>query len=269
MAVPDEMGRGRAGLPAPGPEKAEFVRALFDTIAPAYDLMNRVMTAGLLGRWRRSFAGVTGLSPGEAALDVCCGTGELALLMARQVGPQGKVSGVDFSPRMLALARKKAEKTGWPVEFLLADALELPFPDASFHCAAIGFALRNVNDPRACLAEMSRVTRAGGRVVVLEICRPTAPWVRAWFYPYFYGLVPVLGLVAGFRASGLRPYSYLPRSLAYLPSLEELAALMRAVGLAEVRYRVLPPGVVSLHWGTRSAPVRGDDAKGNGRRGVE
>ncbi|MFZ5768883.1 MAG: class I SAM-dependent methyltransferase [Bacillota bacterium] len=259
------------------------MRKLFDTIAPRYDLMNTVMTGGYVLRWQRCFAQVTFLRPGQAALDVCCGTGELALIMARQVAPGGRVVGLDFSPRMLAIARGKAahwqatrtgrtgpgrgrhagpgslefaSAEGEPVEihFVTGDALQLPFPDGSFDCAAIGFALRNVSDIPRCLAEMARVVRPGGRVVALEVCRPPSRWVRAWFYPYFYTVVPLLGLLAGFRrpvAGGpLRPYSYLPRSLAYLPDLGDLAAAFAAAGLTEVQYRVLPPGVAALHWGT-------------------
>ena len=248
----------KGGLPPPGEEKEAFVRAIFDTIAARYDLMNRVMTAGFFGRWQRSLAEVTGLGPGQRALDVCCGTGDLALIMAGQVAPDGQVTGLDFSPAMLDLARRKAAR--WrarnPVrfEFVLGNALQMPFADRSFDCAAIGFALRNVSDIVRCLGEMTRVVRPGGRVVALEVCRPPSRLVRAWFYPYFYTVVPLLGIMAGFRRApgqgSLRPYSYLPRSLAYLPGLEELAAAFRRVGLTEVRYRVLPPGVVALHWGT-------------------
>lgn len=272
-------GRSRPprGLPAPGGEKEAFVRALFDTIAPRYDLMNRVMTAGFYGRWQRALAGVTGLVPGGAALDVCCGTGDLALLMAGQVGPGGRVVGVDFSRPMLELARRKAARwqaRGFSVEFVAGDALDLPFPDASFDCAAVGFALRNVSDIPRCLAEMARVVRPGGRVVALEVCRPPSPFVRAWFYPYFYTCVPLLGILAGFsrrvRGGVLRPYSYLPRSLAYLPAADRLADLFRRAGLGEVHYRVLPPGVVALHWGTvlRPTVARGRET-GKGPASVE
>lgn len=248
----------KGGLPRPGEEKEAFVRALFDTIAPRYDLMNRVMTAGFFGRWQRSLAEVTGLRPGQRALDVCCGTGDLALIMADQVAPHGRVTGLDFSPAMLDLARRKAARRQGrhPVyfEFVLGNALHMPFADRSFDCAAIGFALRNVSDVVRCLGEMVRVVRPGGRVVALEVCRPPSRLAGAWFYPYFYTVVPLLGILAGFRRApregSLRPYSYLPRSLAYLPGLQEIAATFRRVGLTEVGYRVLPPGVVALYWGT-------------------
>lgn len=272
--------RQGTGLPRPGEEKAMFVRTLFDTIAPRYDLMNRLMTAGFYPRWQRCLAAVTGLGPGGHALDVCCGTGDLGLIMARQVAPGGRVVGVDFSPRMLEIARRKAARgqaAAVEIEFVRGDALDLPFPDGSFDCAVIGFALRNVNDIPRCLAEMARVVRPGGRVLALEVCRPPSPWVRAWFYPYFHSVVPLLGVLAGFvrgvdegspperghprprgpmRPRGhraqrrLRPYGYLPRSLAYLPGLEELADALRSAGLTGVNYRVLPPGVVALHQGT-------------------
>ncbi|MDI6895010.1 MAG: ubiquinone/menaquinone biosynthesis methyltransferase [Bacillota bacterium] len=259
------MTKERLGLPRPGGEKEALVRSLFDTIAPRYDLMNRVMTAGFFGRWQRSLAEVTGLSPGRKALDVCCGTGDLALIMAGQVAPGGEVTGLDFSPRMLDIARRKASRwqAAWEtrIDFVTGDALQIPFPDRSFDCAAIGFALRNVSDIGRCLGEMARVVHPGGRVVALEVCRPSSLLVRAWFYPYFYTVVPLLGILAGFGQrldrSPLRPYTYLPRSLAYLPGLEELATAFRGAGLSDVHYRVLPPGVAALHWGTVPAVRQG------------
>lgn len=270
-----ETGGGRGALPRPGEEKARFVRRLFDTIAPRYDLMNRVMTAGFYPYWQRRLVAVTGLRPGGRALDVCCGTGDLALLMARQVAPGGGVDGVDFSGRMLEVARRKAARRPVPgvtLRFHHGDALALPFGDATFDCAVIGFALRNVNDIGGCLAEMARVVKPGGRVLALEVCRPRSAWVRAWFFPYFYTVVPLLGVLAGFAgaveegaapegAARLRPYAYLPRSLAYLPDLEELAAAFRAAGLEGVDYRVLPPGVVAVHRGT--VPPRAAGHKGS------
>ncbi|HHY94480.1 MAG TPA: class I SAM-dependent methyltransferase [Firmicutes bacterium] len=287
----DDRARHRlqvAGLPPAGEEKTGYVRAAFDAIARGYDLMNLIMTAGLVRYWRRAFARVTGLQPGGRALDVCCGTGELAFIMAEQVRPRwagpspttteegkGQVVGVDFSPRMLARAQEKASRRGIAISLMLADALSLPFPEDCFDCASIGFALRNVNDIAACLREMVRVVKPGGRVVSLEICHPVSLWVKIWFYPYFRGLVPALGWLAerlqGTGRShgtprpqgaaqpqdaaqplrGLRPYAYLPRSLAYLPGVRELAETMEQAGLQEVRWWILPPGVVALHWGVK------------------
>lgn len=277
--TPDDRARHRiyvAGLPPTGEEKAGYVRVAFDAIARGYDLMNLIMTAGLVRYWRRAFARVTGLQPGGRALDVCCGTGELAFIMAEQVRPRwtgpspttteegkGQVVGVDFSSRMLARAQEKASRRGKAISLILADALSLPFPEDCFDCASIGFALRNVNDIAACLREMVRVVKPGGRVVSLEICHPVSLWVKIWFYPYFRGLVPALGGVAerlqgtpcpqgaAQPLRGLRPYAYLPRSLAYLPGVRELAETMEQAGLQEVRWRILPPGVVALHWGVK------------------
>lgn len=252
----------RAGGTA-GREKESYVRSLFDSIAGRYDLMNRVMTGGLLAAWHRAFARLTGLGPGDPALDVCCGTGDLALVMAGQVGPRGRVVGLDFSWRMLLAGRARITRQDLDgrIHLVAGNALALPFAEATFACAAIGFALRNVADIEACLAEMARVVRPGGRVVALEISRPPNPVVRAAFWLYFGRIVPWLGRLAeGWRLPDprlrrLRPYTYLPRSLATLPDQAGLAALMRRVGLRDVGYLGLSGGVVTLHFGTRPGEV--------------
>ncbi len=233
--------------------KASYVKGLFDAIAPTYDLMNLIMTAGMLRRWQRVFAAETGLERGDRALDVCCGTGELALIMALQVGEEGAVEGVDFSERMLEVGRRKVRARRLSnVTLRFGDALNLPYADDSFDCAAIGFALRNVADIERCLAEMARVVRPGGRVISLEISRPESPLVRLPFQLYFYHLVPLMGLFTrgGRRGLSLKPYAYLPRSLTHFPGKDGLAQIFEQVGLRDVHYHSLSGGVVAVHVGT-------------------
>jgi demethylmenaquinone methyltransferase/2-methoxy-6-polyprenyl-1,4-benzoquinol methylase len=216
---------------------ADGVRTMFDRIAPVYDLMNRVMTAGLDRRWRKRAVQAV-VRPGDRVLDACCGTGDLAIAAARA---GGRVTGIDFSPRMLERARRKLHSVTW-VE---GDALALPFDENSFDAATVGFGVRNVADLERGLAELRRVLRSGGRVVILEITRPRgplAPFYRLWFER----LVPVLGKL--FR--GGAAYTYLPASVRRFPGPDELADLMRAAGFADVRYRLLAGGIVALHTGT-------------------
>lgn len=213
------------------------VRLMFDRIAPVYDLMNRTMTAGLDLRWRR-LAAAAAVQPGDRVLDAACGTGDLALADLR--AGAGAVTGLDFSPRMLERARRKASA----IEWVEGDVLALPFADASFDAATIGFGIRNVADLEAGLAELRRVLRPGGRIAILEITRPCgvlAPLLSVWFE----WVVPRLGrLLPGGSA-----YSYLPASVRRFPAPEALAELLRASGFSGVSTRLLGGSIVSLHTG--------------------
>lgn len=246
-------------------DKPGYVRALFDSIAEEYDRMNWVMTGGLLAFWHRAFAKATRLAPGESGLDVCSGTGDLAFIMAERVGPSGRVVGLDFSEKMLAIAKERAKRAkalGAPVEWVQGDALELPFPsggvDSGFHAVTMGFALRNVADIQRSLAEMARVARKGGRVVCLEVSRPQNPILRFGFNLYFYNVVPFLGRMAekSLPRKGalerLRPYTYLPYSLEHLPPPEEILEMMRSAGLTDCIRRPLTGGVVTLYIGVKN-----------------
>ena len=216
----------------------DAVRTMFDRIAPVYDLMNRVMTAGLDGRWRRLTARSV-VRPGNRVLDACCGTGDLALAGERA---GGRVVGLDFSERMLERARRKSAS----VEWVRGDLLELPFEDASFEAATVGFGVRNVADLEHSLRELRRVLRPGGRVGVLEITEPRGllrPFYRLWFY----GVVPLL---VGRVLRGGSAYSYLPASVRRFPGPEELAALLERAGFDNVSVRLLAGGIVALHTGT-------------------
>jgi demethylmenaquinone methyltransferase/2-methoxy-6-polyprenyl-1,4-benzoquinol methylase len=220
---------------------------MFGRIAGRYDLMNTVMTGGRHHAWRR--LAVRHARPaGGRALDVCCGTGDFALELARQ-GASGVV-GVDFGREMLTLAARKAQAAGLAgrAQWQLADALTMPFPDNAFVCATSGFSLRNVDDVGRALREMARVVAPGGRVVVLELTPVRSRLFGPIFRAYFRGLVPLVGgLMTGDRAA----YTYLPDSVLAFPTADALADLMRNAGLVEVRYRLLALGAVALHVGVK------------------
>jgi demethylmenaquinone methyltransferase/2-methoxy-6-polyprenyl-1,4-benzoquinol methylase len=220
-----------------GTLSAPEVRSMFDRIAPVYDLMNRVMTAGLDRRWRRLTARAV-VRPGDRVLDACCGTGDLAIA-AREAG--GTVTGLDFSPAMLARARRKAPALDW-VE---GDLLALPFGDGSFEAATVGFGVRNVESLEGGLAELRRVLVEGGRVGVLEITTPRgvlAPFYRLWFDR----VVPLLGRTF----KGGSAYTYLPASVRRFPDPDGLSAALAGAGFGDVRYRLFAGGIVALHTGT-------------------
>jgi demethylmenaquinone methyltransferase/2-methoxy-6-polyprenyl-1,4-benzoquinol methylase len=214
----------------------ERVASMFDRIAPVYDLMNRVMTAGLDQRWRRETVRAV-VRPGNAVLDAACGTGDLALLAAR-AGAQ--VTGLDFSKAMLERARRKAPG----VEFVQGDLLSLPFPDALFDAATVGFGVRNVADLPRALSELRRVLKPGGRLAILEITRPRG-LLRVFYSLWFDRIVPLLGKVL----PGGEAYTYLPASVKRFPGPDELAAMFE--GFEDVRYRLFAGGIVALHTGVR------------------
>lgn len=245
-------------------DKPGYVRTLFDSIAEEYDRMNWVMTGGLLAFWHRAFAKATRLSPGESALDVCSGTGDLAFIMAERVGPGGEVVGLDFSEKMLAIAKARSERAKEAraaIEWVQGDALDLPFSSGGdglgFHCVTMGFALRNVADIEKSLREMARVARTGGRVVCLEVSRPENAVLRFGFNLYFFNVVPFLGRIAekqlpkGEALDQLRPYTYLPYSLEHLPPPREILEMMRSAGLTDCIRKPLTGGVVSLYIGVK------------------
>ncbi|MDQ6683284.1 MAG: ubiquinone/menaquinone biosynthesis methyltransferase [Chloroflexota bacterium] len=237
------MGAAR-GNPAPPRQ----VRAMFDRVAPFYDLMNTLMTAGIDGRWRRAAIRAARLRRGDRALDVACGTGMLTRGAALVVGPGGAAVGIDASPRMLERARRAGVPAGAAVpNYIEGDALTLPFGAASFEATTIGFGLRNMPDYAAALAEMARVAAPGGRVVVLEIAVPRAALARMLFVTWFRRGVPLLGRLLR-RGTA---YAYLPESVLGYPSPERVAELMAEAGLLDVRWRWLPTGMATLHVGRR------------------
>jgi demethylmenaquinone methyltransferase / 2-methoxy-6-polyprenyl-1,4-benzoquinol methylase len=218
------------------------VRAMFDRISGLYDVMNSVMTAGLHHRWRSRAADLAEVRPGDRVLDVATGTGDLALELARRVGPEGEVVGSDFSEGMLERARRKATGVA-NVRFEHGNALSLPYGDGEFAAATVGFGARNFSDLPRGLAEMARVVRPGGRVVVLEITTPTKPPLSTFFRVWFDRVVPLLGRDEA--------YTYLPNSVKRFPGPEALAAEMARAGLRDIRWILTAGGIIALHVGTR------------------
>jgi len=213
---------------------------MFDRIARMYDVMNSVMTAGMHHRWRQRAADLAGVRPGSTALDVATGTGDLAIELARR---GAEVTGADFAPAMLEIARRKAPG----LAFEEGDALSLAYPDDHFDAVTVGFGARNFAELDRGLGEMARVTRPGGRVVVLEITTPTKPPLSWFFRAWFDRVVPLLGRLAG----DTEAYTYLPSSVRRFPAPEELAARMAAAGLTDVRWILTAGGIIAMHVGTR------------------
>jgi demethylmenaquinone methyltransferase / 2-methoxy-6-polyprenyl-1,4-benzoquinol methylase len=228
---------------APGTLEEPQVRAMFDRIASVYDVMNSVMTAGLHHRWRARAADLAAVGPGDRALDVATGTGDLAVELARRVGPDGEVVGSDFSEEMLTLARRKAPA----IAFEWGNALELPYEDGRFDAATVGFGARNFSDLERGLHEMARVVRPGGRVVVLEITTPQRPPLSTFFRVWFDRIVPLLGRLTGETLA----YSYLPSSVRRFPAPEGLAAAMTRAGLGDIRWILTAGGIIAIHVGTK------------------
>ncbi len=229
----------------PGTLAPGQVRAMFDRIAGFYDLMNSVMTAGLHHRWRARAVDLANVGPGSRVLDVATGTGDLAIALARRVGPGGTTVACDFSEVMLELARRKAPG----IEFTWGDALALDYADDAFDAATVGFGARNFDDLERGVAEMTRVVRPGGRVVILEITTPTKPPLSTFFRVWFDRLVPALGRLAGDPEA----YGYLPSSVKRFPGAAELAAIMHRAGLRNVRYVLTAGGIIAIHVGEVAA----------------
>jgi demethylmenaquinone methyltransferase/2-methoxy-6-polyprenyl-1,4-benzoquinol methylase len=215
----------------------DAVRTMFDRIAPVYDAMNHAMTAGLDRRWRNETARAV-VSSGDRVLDACCGTGDLALA---DLKAGGRVTGLDFSERMLERARAKSSE----VEWVQGDALALPFADGSFDGATVGFGARNLDDLEAGLRELRRVLRPGGRLGILEITRPRG-LLRPFYKLWFDGLIPL----AGKLLPGGSAYTYLPASVRRFPEAKDFAELMQCAGFEQVGYRLFAGGIVALHTGT-------------------
>jgi demethylmenaquinone methyltransferase/2-methoxy-6-polyprenyl-1,4-benzoquinol methylase len=223
---------------------------MFDDIAPVYDRMNTIMTAGLDGGWRRAAVRAARLAPGDSALDVACGTGKLTGALAAAVGPTGRVVGLDLAPVMLQEARRALGELP-NVAFVEGNALALPFEAGTFEAATIAFGLRNLSSFGAGFAEMARVVKPGGCVVCLELTTPRFRIAGRLYRGVFGLMAPAVGAVFRKRAE----YAYLPHSLEDFPSAGELAETMRRVGLEKVSFKRLGLGSVALHVGVVPEPT--------------
>lgn len=232
------------------PVKAGRVRAVFDSVADKYDVMNDLMSFGVHRLWKRFTLSQTGLKAGQSALDVAGGTGDIALGLARQVGPSGRVVLSDINAAMLARGRDRLldAGVGARIQYSLANAEQLPFADASFDCVTIGFGLRNVTDKAAALRSMLRVLKPGGQLLVLEFSTPRAPGLKPLYDAYSFGVLPALGRLI---AQDPDSYRYLAESIRMFPDQDTLAGMMREAGFDGVRYHNLTGGIVALHRGWR------------------
>jgi demethylmenaquinone methyltransferase/2-methoxy-6-polyprenyl-1,4-benzoquinol methylase len=235
------------GLPTVGRPEPEAVQGMFTGLASRYDLLNSVLSQGQDRRWRRRAAQLARLRPGDRVLDVCTGTGALAELLRRRVGPDGEVIGLDLTEAMLEVARARVQGVG----FLVGDACHLPFPDQSFAAATMAFGLRNVQDRQLALAELYRVLRPGGRAVILEFSQ-VHPLLRPGYAWYSRTLIPPIARALLGRDSA---YRYLTDSIAAFAPPEVVIAWMRGAGFAPVRHHRMTAGVVAIHVGRRPHQV--------------
>lgn len=225
--------------------KEKFVREMFNSIARRYDLMNSLMSMGLDKSWRRYTVHRSEIKSGGYGLDVCCGTGMLAMEMARAAGPKGRVVGLDFSENMLAVAGENIKDFALRdnIRLIQGNAMQLPFEDNIFDCVTVGWGLRNVPDVLTAVKEMTRVIKPGGKVVSLDMAQPEAPVFKQMYWLYFEKLIPAMGkLWAGNKGA----YGYLHDSARFFPHQAKLAEMFGRAGLAETGYHNLMGGIVAV-----------------------
>jgi len=242
------------GQAKPEGNKEEFVHAVFETIAPKYDRMNTLLSFGVHKYWRRFTMKKMKVAYGDSAIDVACGTCDWTIALAKATKAPEKIVGLDFSRNMLQIGRKKLNKHGFDkVQLVHGSAMEIPFEENTFDYATIGFALRNVPDIHKTLSEMMRVVKPGGKVISLELSKPTWPPFRFIYYLYFNHILPLLGKIF---ANRYEQYRWLPESLAKFPNHKELEKIFYDVGFGKVETYLLTGGIAAVHIGTKE--------KGNG-----
>lgn len=225
---------------------AARVSTMFDRIAPTYDVLNHLLSGNVDTRWRKRAAGMLAFTGDESVLDVCCGTGDLAVAMLE--GGAGEVRGTDFAPAMVELAQQKA---GDRIDFEVADTTQMPFEDASFDVATVGFGVRNLEDMDGGFREMHRVLKPGGRFLVLEFSRPPNPVFRAVYHTYFMIVLPMIGnLVSGGADNA---YTYLPRSVMAFPGPNALSNRLKQAGFERVEATILSGGIACIHIAHKAA----------------
>jgi demethylmenaquinone methyltransferase/2-methoxy-6-polyprenyl-1,4-benzoquinol methylase len=232
-------------------EKAGLVREVFDSVADSYDLMNDLMSLGVHRLWKRDFASNSGIGIGDKVLDLAGGTGDIAALMSKRVGVNGRIVLSDINEAMLNVGRGRLEDKGIAnnIRYAIANAESLPFDSGEFDAVTIAFGLRNVTDKNAALKEMHRVLRPGGKVMILEFSEVQPEPLKAIYDAWSFGALPVLGkLIADDEDS----YRYLAESIRKHPPQEELAQMMTEAGFGQVRYRNLTGGIVAIHSGVHS-----------------
>lgn len=229
-------------------DKQRRVRQVFDSVAGDYDLMNDLMSLGAHRAWKAFALARTGLRPGDTALDLAAGTGDLTARLARQVGPEGRVFHTDINAKMLAEGSDRLldKGLGTNITSLQVNAEQLPFDDSTMNCVTIGFGLRNVTDKQTALNEMARVLKPGGRVLVLEFSKPVLKWLQPFYNAYSFTVLPALGKLV---ANDAESYRYLAESIRMHPAQEELRTMMESAGLEDCTYHNLSGGIVALHIG--------------------
>ncbi|MFZ3062857.1 MAG: bifunctional demethylmenaquinone methyltransferase/2-methoxy-6-polyprenyl-1,4-benzoquinol methylase UbiE [Actinomycetota bacterium] len=224
--------------------------SMFSSIAPRYDLLNSILSLGLHKRWKRRAVSEAGLKVGDRALDLCSGTGDIAIYLAKKVGPKGRVVALDLSKEMLKLAQKKAVK--WAVseviDFQTGDATQLDLANDSFHAVTIGFGIRNVDKIAKAFSEMYRVLRPGGKVICLEFSQPTSALIRRIYDFYSFQIIPRIG---GLISKNFDAYHYLPDSIREFPDQDRLKSLMEKAGFKNTYFTNLAFGIVALHVGEK------------------
>ena len=233
-----------------GKDKATYVKETFNSIAGQYDLMNRLMSLGMDQRWRRMAVKRVGAKPSMHILDVCCGTGQLSLELGNVVGSEGNVTGLDFSQNMLEVAKYSLIQSSNPgnIRFIQGNAMELPFPDDSFDGVTVGWGLRNLPGLREGIREMIRTVKPGGKVVSLDMGKPSLPVFKQVYWVYFEKIVPLMGKIWAKKASA---YQYLHDSAREFPPQDELVRIFTECGLIDVHFDNLAGGAVAIVTGAK------------------